>query len=34
MKFIRAAFVVFRLAEIGQDVVETPAGIAELPPIS
>ena len=32
MEFIRAAFVVLRLAEIGQDVVEAPAGIAELPP--
>src|ERR1700730_12576261 len=33
MELIRAALVGFRLAKIGQDVVEAPAGIAELPPI-
>ena len=33
VEFVGAAFVVFRLAEIGQHVGKTPAGIAELPPI-
>ena len=33
MEFVGAAFVVLRLAEIGEDVVETPAGIAKLSPV-
>src|SRR5271167_2433866 len=33
MELIRAALVVFRLAEIRQYVVEAPAGIAHLPPL-
>ena len=32
VEFVGAAFVVFRLAEIGQHVVKAPAGITELPP--
>ena len=33
VKFVGAALVVLRLAEIGQHVVKAPAGIAELPPV-
>jgi hypothetical protein len=32
VKFIRAAFVVFRLPKIGQNFIETPTGIPQLPP--
>src|SRR5262245_48555393 len=33
MEFVGAAFVILRLAEIRQNVVKTPAGIAKLPPM-
>src|SRR5215218_218744 len=33
MQIVGATLLIFRLAKVGQHVVKTPAGIAELPPV-